>query len=68
MTTCIIALLFILAACAFSRPRGPLAQLEDGIHHLRAGWFWLSREAAPAVWTVRGRYNEWLVVVRRGGI
>ena len=44
----------------------PLHLLCEALIHGQAAWFWITREAAPAVRRVAGRYRECVEAVRRG--
>lgn len=47
--------------------RSPVHFLSEGLLHVQASWRWITREAAPAVRRVAGRYRECVEAVRRGG-
>lgn len=64
----LLGLLLALAAECWQGRRGPLSVLESWLHHVRAAWFWSTRELLPICWGCRRRYREWLDVVRYGRI
>ncbi len=58
----------LLSSACVMQGRGPLAVLEDWIHHLRASFLFLHKEVLPSLWNVRNRYGEWLRLVRMGRV
>jgi len=68
MTIPIIAATLLLFTQCLRQHRGPLAVLVDWLHHLRALWFWVTREVGPGVWERRDRYGVWLERARVGRV